>query len=78
MIRNDSTFKELNKNWDENAISVLGIEYSVPKEKQKEITDAVKQFYYKGRPISRDTFFNVVEVNTKKKSCLEWGSNPQP
>lgn len=64
MRRNESNFIGLDQNWDEHAIAVLGIEYSVPKENQKDVTDAVRQFYFQDKPISMDeTYFQLVEVS---------------
>lgn len=62
-ISDDKLLQELNERWNEISPNLLMFNFSVESDKEKNrISNAIKQFYFGDRPISKMTVREIIQV----------------
>lgn len=61
-ILQDDYLPELEKRWEELAPHILHYEHTIPSELSSSISNKIKKYYLKGKPISIETYQEVIQV----------------
>ena len=68
-VANEETLQLLEREFDDLIPHILDYNYTVPKEIRKEVTDHIRQHYFRGQPVSK-SIKQIIQVYTSNYSTF--------